>query len=106
MTDIYVNKDQWEAIDDSEKKNIIDGLVGTGAMSASDVIKPDASIPPFDPEKTIELQWDPVRDLCLIACDAAMAAAFTWCAANTAGLGLVACRAAAYALRNKCREGC
>ena len=76
-------------------------------MKIGDNIIADPSAPPFDPDSaSFELMWNPKRDLCLIACDTAAGLAFAWCTANTAGLGYVACMAAAEAVRNKCRESC
>lgn len=103
---ILVNEAQWNATSEDQKKAILQGLISTGSLKEGDEIVPDADVEAFDPEKTIKIQWDPIGDICRIACDTAAGAAFAWCTANTAGAGLALCMAAAEAARQECRKHC
>lgn len=103
---ILVNSEQWSTISATEQARIKTGLVQAGAIKPDDEIVPDANVAPFDPNGTVTLLWDPIGDLCRIACDTAAGAAFAWCNANTGGAALAVCLAAAEAARQECRRHC
>lgn len=103
---VKVNKAQWESVPAQERERIIEGLISVGALVPGDKIIGDDTMPPFTEESVIELCWNPLKEPCKIACDAAAGAAFAWCTVNTAGAALVACYAAAEAGRNLCRDKC
>ncbi|TBW46844.1 hypothetical protein EZI54_23105 [Marinobacter halodurans] len=106
MTDIAVNDKQWDAIDDSEKKRITDALIQNGALSPGDRIVGDPNQPPFDENTKMEPMWNPIKDICKAVCDTTAAGAIAWCTANTAGVALAACVAAAEAARRECKRRC
>ncbi len=106
MADISVNSAQWEALSAEEQKKITMGLQSTGAMKADDRIVGDPNVAPFTEDTELAPMWNPLKDLCKAGCDVAAATAAAWCTANTAGVGLVACLAAAEAARNVCRDRC
>jgi len=106
MADVKVNKGQWDAVSSADQKAIIDGLRKTGALQSGDRIVTDPNVAPFDENTQMEPMWNPIKDLCKVACDTAAAAGVAWCTANTAGVALAACIAAAEAARNVCRDRC
>lgn len=81
-------------------------LVETGAIRDVDRIVGDPSVPPLDESTLLQLLWNPLKDVCKVACDVAAGTALAWCAANTAGLGLAVCSAAAEAGREECKKRC
>jgi hypothetical protein len=106
MADIKVNKAQWDSVTDDDKKKIIDGLRTTGALKDGDKITGDANTAAFTKDTNLHPLWNPLKDVCKAACDSAAVAAVAWCTANTAGVGLVACLAAAEAARQECHRKC
>lgn len=106
MADVKVNKQQWDALSAGEQTKITAGLVTTGALKAGDQIVGSADAEAFDAQTKFEPMWNPLGDICKALCDTAAAAGATWCIANTAGLGLPVCLAAAEAARNICRGRC
>ncbi len=106
MADIKVNKQQWDALSQEEQEAIIDGLRSTGGLKIGDRVVGDPNEPPFDENTQLEPLWNPIKDVCKALCDSAAAAAFAWCSANTAGVGLVACLAVAESARQECRKRC
>ncbi|MGE4407057.1 hypothetical protein [Pseudomonas sp.] len=106
MTDILVNKSQWDALSDEEQQKITNGLIGTGAMRNIDRIVGDDSVPPMDENTELEPLWNPIKDVCQGLCDAAAIAALGWCTTNTGGIGLAVCIAAAEAVRAECKKRC
>jgi hypothetical protein len=106
VTDILVNKNQWDSLSEDEQNEIVRGLRGTGAIKIGDKIVGDPNVPPFDENTPLEPMWNPIKDICKAACDTTAAAAAAWCSANTAGVALAACLAAAEAARRECRKRC
>ncbi|MDQ8698871.1 hypothetical protein [Hyphomicrobium sp. LHD-15] len=106
MTDIKVNKHQWDNVSEAEKEKIVSGLRATGALRATDRIIGDPGVPEFTAETLLEPQWNPLKDLCKAACDTVAAAAVAWCTANTGGAATAVCIAAAEAARQACRDRC
>lgn len=106
MTDILVNNQQWDSLSKDEQKEIVKGLRSTGAIKIGDRIVGDPNVPPFDKNTQLEPMWNPIEDLCKAACDVAAASGAAWCTANTAGVALAACLAAAEAARRECRNRC
>lgn len=101
MADIMVAG--WNNLSKDDQDKITDGLRQTRVLGSSDTIS-DSGAP--TPAAHLQPQWNPGEDLCKIACDATAAAAAAWCTANTAGLGLAACLAAAERARELCRDQC
>lgn len=106
MADIKVNKDQWGALGEDEQQKITKGLKGCGVIQESDTIVGSEQISPFDKQTQLEPMWNPLQDLCKSACDVAAGGALAWCTANTVGIGLAACLAAAEAARQECKNHC
>ncbi|ABM03214.1 hypothetical protein Ping_1396 [Psychromonas ingrahamii 37] len=106
MTDIKVNKEQWDAVSADEQQRITEGLIGTGVMQEGDRIIGSDSEPKFDKNTLMEKGWNPLKDICKAGCDVAAGAALGWCTANTVGVGLVACIAAAEVARRECKKHC
>lgn len=106
MANVKVNQQQWNSISVTDQEAIINGLRKTGALKVEDSIVGDPTVPLHDEHTHLELKWNPLNDLCKIACDTAAGAGFAWCAANTAGIATAACMAAAEAARNECRNHC
>ncbi|MEQ0863873.1 hypothetical protein [Pseudomonas aeruginosa] len=104
MSDLRVNKDQWDSLSKEEQDSITKGLVEAGAIKAEDRVVADSAVPPFDENTVLQPMWNPIKDLGPVVCDVAAAAGAAWCAANTAGIGLAACMALAEAGRKKCKE--
>jgi hypothetical protein len=106
MAQIRVNKQQWEELSAADQQKIVDGLRGTGALKDGDTIIGDEDTPAFDENSTLEPMWNPIKDICKALCDTAAASAMAWCTANTAGIGLAACIAAAESARKECKKRC
>ncbi|WP_406609467.1 hypothetical protein [Agarivorans sp. JK6] len=106
MSDIKVNKGQWDSISTDEQNRITDALVDSGALKKGDKIIGSDSVPVFDENTPMELSWNPLKDLCKAACDVAAATALAWCTANTGGVALAACIAATEATRRECKNRC
>jgi len=106
MTDYRVNAEQWNAISTEDQTSIIEGLRSAGALKIGDKIIPDAKTKRASESGKIELLWNPIGDACRAACDATAAAAIAWCTTYTAGAGLIACIAAAEAVRRECNSHC
>lgn len=106
MTNVTVNKQQWDSLDESERQKITKGLRESGAILESDSIIGSDAIAPFDAQTQLEPMWNPLQDLCKAACDVAAGTALAWCTANTAGVGLAVCAAAAEAARQECKNRC
>jgi len=106
MAEIKINENQWNAVSADEQRKIIDGLRSTGALQPDDVIVGDPSVPEITEETVFAPMWNPLKDLCKAGCDIAAAAALAWCTANTAGVGLAACIAAAELARAECKRRC
>ena len=104
MSDIKVNKSDWEGASPDEQKAILEGLIQTGALKPGDRILGDTAISSTD--NRVGERWNPIKDGCKALCDIAAGTGAAWCTANTVGLGLAACLAAAGAVREKCRDGC
>jgi hypothetical protein len=105
MAEIKINQAQWEAIDNVQQQAIVAGLREIGALQAEDTIVADADTAAVTDESGMA-PLGLFSGVCKIACDVAAAAAGTWCTANTAGLGLTVCLAAAAVIRNECRSRC
>ena len=106
MADIKVNKQQWDSLSEEDQRAITEGLRSTGGLSIGDQIVGDPNVKPFDENTQLQPMWNPIKDLCKSACDIAAGSAVAWCTANTAGVGLAACLAAAEAARQECRNRC
>ena len=106
MADILVNKQQWDSLSQDEQSEIVKGLRTTGAVKIGDRIVGDPNVKPFDENTQLEPMWNPLKSICKAACDATAAAGVAWCTANTAGIGLAVCLAAAEAARQECRRRC
>ena len=106
MAQIRINKAQWEAVADSDKEAIIQGLRSTSALKIGDTIISDEDTPALTEDTLLEPMWNPLKGICKAACDVAATAAVAWCTANTVGVGLVACIALAEAARGECRNRC
>lgn len=106
MADILVNSEQWNSISEEERKRITEGLRKVGALRAEDQVKGDPAVAPFDENTQFTPMWNPIKDVCKALCDTAAAAGVAWCTANTAGIGLAACLAAAEVARQGCRDRC
>jgi hypothetical protein len=106
MADVKINQQQWDALSQAERETITKGLRGTGALKIGDSIVGDPSVPQFDENTQLEPMWNPLKGVCKAACDVAAATGAAWCTANTLGVGLVACLAAAEAARQLCRDRC
>jgi len=105
MADLLINKDEWDAVPAAEQKAIIDGLIQAGTLRPGERVVGDPSVP-ASTSRSAEDRWNPIKDICKIACDAAAGAGAAWCTANTVGVGLVACIAAAEVARQECRKRC
>jgi hypothetical protein len=99
MTTIQVPKVHWDAVSDSDRRKIEEGLRAVGSLHAGDTLSPDSQLHAAP-------SWDPGKDLCNAACDVAAGAAITWCIANTAGTATALCIAAAEAARTECKRHC
>lgn len=106
MANLLVNADQWNSISIEEQQKIVTGLRTVGSLKAEDNIVGDATTDPYDPDQRITLEWNPIKDVCKIACDVAAGTAAAWCTANTVGVGFALCITAAELARNKCRDSC
>lgn len=110
MADLKVNEAQWTALTKKQQDEIFQGLLSTGALKAEDRIVADPQSAEFGEGTVMEPMWNPINDLvkgpCKALCDATAAAAGAWCAANTGGVALAACMAAADAARRECRKRC
>jgi hypothetical protein len=106
MAEIRINEGQWAAISEEERSHIVDGLRKSGALQPEDIVVGDPSVAEMTADTPLEPMWNPLEDICKAACDVAAGTALGWCTLNTAGLGLVACIAAAEAARNACRDRC
>lgn len=96
-----IKVDGWDSISEEEKNSIKEGMVRSGAISDSDeIVSGEGEAVAKGPE------WDPLCDICKVACDATATAAAAWCTANTAGTGLAVCLAAAESARRECRNRC
>lgn len=106
MAEIRINAEQWNSVSSTEQQKILEGLRGTGALGPEDVIVADAAAPAFTEDTVMQPMWNPIKDLCKAACDTAAGMAVAWCTANTGGIGLAACLAAAEVARTHCRGRC
>lgn len=106
MADVKINAQQWNSVSKEEQQRIENALRETGALKAGDRIVGAEDVPPFTADTELAPMWNPIKDVCKVACDSAAAAAVAWCTANTAGVGLAACVAAAEAARQVCRDRC
>ena len=98
MPEIQVSATHWNEVSDSDRQKIIEGFRSMGLLTNDDKLVPSDEISAEG--------WNPIKDLCKIACDAAAASAVAWCTVNTAGAATALCIAAAEALREKCRDRC
>ncbi len=98
---IKVNAGQWNAASKAEQDRIREIMTATGLMQEGVIITPDAATPALDPE----IHINPGK-LCEKVCDGAEGVAAGACYVHTAGLGLVACLAAAKAVGDACRRHC
>ncbi|AZY96048.1 hypothetical protein EOJ32_19855 (plasmid) [Paracoccus sp. Arc7-R13] len=106
MADILVNSEQWNSISEKEKEKITEGLRQVGALRSEDQVKGDPAVVPFDENTQLAPMWNPIKDICKALCDTTAAAGAAWCTANTAGVGLAVCLAAAEVARHECRNRC
>ena len=106
MAEILVNKGQWDAVSSEERSRITEALRSSGAIREEDSIVGSPDVEAFTEDTQMEPMWNPIREPCKAACDVAATAAAGWCTANTAGVGLAACLAAAEAARRECRKRC
>jgi hypothetical protein len=106
MSEIKVNRAQWDAVAAGDQRKIVEGLKTAGALKPADVVIADSGVPAFTRDTVMQPMWNPIKDLCKAGCDVAAAAAFAWCTANTAGVGLAACMAVANGAREACHRAC
>jgi len=106
MSEIKINATQWNAVSPEDQQKITEGLREAGSLRPEDVIVGDATIPEFTKSTQLEVMWNPLEDICKAACDVAAGTALAWCTANTAGIGLAACIAAAEVARKECKKRC
>lgn len=106
MTDIVINKEQLDAVDSEEQQRITSALIEAGAMQQGDQIIGDVSAPAVDENTEIAFSFNPFKEGCKILCDGAAGTGLAWCTANTVGVGLIACVAAAEAARKECKKRC
>ncbi len=106
MADIKVNKEQWESVAPEEQTKITEGLRSTGIIRDEDFIVGDESVVEFDKDTEFAPLSNPIKELCKAGCDIAAGSAIAWCTANTVGVGLAACLAAAEVARNECKKRC
>ena len=106
MANVGVNAVQWNALSDDEKSTITAAFREAKLIGADENLVADPAAPPYQSTSPEFMGWDPLEDLCKKGCDIAATAAAGWCSANTAGVGLVACLAAAEAARKHCRKKC
>lgn len=104
--DIRLNADQWNTVSPAEQQRIEMGLKQTGALRPEDKIVADATMPAFTEETEVVLKWNPLKDICKIACNVTASAGIAWCTANTGGVGLAACMALVEAAREGCYKVC
>lgn len=104
MADLLINKDEWDAVSPAEQQAITDGLIQSGSLRPGDRIVGDPSVPTSS-SRTGE-RFNPFKPICEAACDLTASGAVAWCTANTVGVGLAACLAAAEIARNECRNRC
>lgn len=104
--DIRLNADQWNALSPEEQQHIEMGLKQSGALRQEDKIVADAEIPAFTEETKMALKWNPLEDFCKAGCDGVASLGVVWCTANTAGVGLAVCIAAAETVRRGCHDAC
>ena len=107
MAEIKISEATWSQVDDKDKKLIHEILKEAGSLKKEDQIVGSAEIQAYsEDEDIINLRWNPVKDLCKSACNVAAATAAGVCTAETAGVALVACLAAAEEGRKLCRGRC
>lgn len=109
--EIKLNKSQWDAVSKEEQQKIITGLKQTKLLGLGDTIVGDPNAQEFDNQKEFAPLTNPIiggvfSGPCKLACDIAAASALTWCGANTVGLALTACIAAAVLGRDECKKRC
>ncbi len=102
--DIRINADQWNAVSPDEQQRIEMGLKQSGALRPEDKIVADAEIPAFTKETEMALMLNPLKSIGKAGCDVAASLGVGWCTANTAGVGLAVCLAAAETGRQVCRD--
>ena len=125
MSEIRVNNEQWNSISTEEQELIISGFRKTGALRIGQTIVadenkdalqfpheisfsfPNIELPRIDlPRIDLPQLPNPITEVCKVACDAVAATALAWCSANTAGVGYIACVAAAAAIQEECKRNC
>ncbi|MFZ1643278.1 MAG: hypothetical protein WAV07_17965 [Candidatus Contendobacter sp.] len=75
MADIKVNKDQWDALSQSEQDAIVKELREAGGLKIGDSVIGDSSVAPFDENTQFGPMANPILEgLCKVACDTAAAA--------------------------------
>ncbi|MCK1973267.1 hypothetical protein LNK20_11235 [Bacillus safensis] len=98
---VKISKELWSKVSDEEKQKIIDGLRKMNSIDANESIEGEDNY--TTPSHDLD---NPIKAICKAACDTTAAAAAAWCTANTSGLGLTACLAAAEVARKACRDRC
>lgn len=106
MANIRVNEAQWNQASEEERKSVTDLFQREGALEAGDQMIPDPSTPEFDPHKTIDLQWNPIKDACEMLCDGTALKIASECSLLTGGAAITLCLAGAEAFRQECRKHC
>lgn len=104
MTDILVNKDQWDSLSAEDQERITKGIVDAGGIQADDTVVGDAATPPFDENTVLQPMGNPLQGVGSVVCDVAATAAAAWCTANTGGIGLAVCMAIVEKGRTICKD--
>lgn len=98
MATISISEEKWNAVSAEDKKRIAEHLIKYKMMNPGDSIAGSATAEGFFDD------INPGKILCLIACDAAAAAAIV--ALTLTGPALAAAIAAIAVIRDACRNGC
>lgn len=106
MTDIKVNKGQWDQVPEADKKRITEGLRQAGTLRYDEVIVGDPNAVQFTENTMLAPMGNPIKDLCKAGCDVVAGVGVAWCVANTVGVGLAVCLAAAEVAREECKKRC
>jgi hypothetical protein len=101
MSNIKINKKEWEQVSEGDKETILK-ILRESLLEDDDVILPDANAP-----QTAQSIPIPGKErLCKIGCGVAEAAAIAACSTISGGVGTAVCIALAEAAALQCREAC